>query len=64
MKIIMKRENETKELTGNKRVKAILRELDINPESVLVIKDGETLTPDTIIKDDEEIEILSVVSGG
>ncbi|UMZ73997.1 MoaD/ThiS family protein [Natranaerofaba carboxydovora] len=64
MKIIMKRDNEIKELAGNKRVKDILKELDVNPESVLVIKDGETLTPDTIVKDDEEIEILSVVSGG
>ncbi len=64
MKVILKRENTVKEIEGKKKVKEVLKELDINPESVLVIKDGETLTLDTLLYEDDEVEILSVVSGG
>lgn len=64
MKIILRRENTVKELEGNLPVKEILKKLDINPESVIVIKEGETLTLDTVVDNDNEIEILSVVSGG
>lgn len=60
----MRRENTTRELEGKLPVKKILEKLDLNPESVIVLKDNETLTLDTIVEDDDTIEILSVVSGG
>ncbi|OWZ84787.1 MoaD/ThiS family protein [Natranaerobius trueperi] len=60
----MKTSNKTFELSGSKKVSEILKELDLNSESVLVVKDGELLTRDRLVKDEEIIEIISVVSGG
>lgn len=60
----MRREQTVKEISGNHTVKNILRMLNINPENVLVMKDKRLLTPDVMVKDNEEIEIWPVTSGG
>ena len=64
MNIVLKGKNTEYKLSGHQKVSQILKALDINPETVLVIKDGEILTRDHIVKDSDEIEIISVVSGG
>ncbi len=67
MKIIVCNEKEqTKEEIGfsGKKVKELLQQLNINPETVLVIRKDEVLTEDEILNEDEQIEILSVISGG
>lgn len=64
MKVVLRREGTVKEITGNHKVKNILRMLEINPENVLVLKNKQLLTPDVTVKDDEEIEIWPVTSGG
>jgi sulfur carrier protein len=52
------------EVAGPKRVSVLLRDLDINRESVLVIR-GDTLVPgDDLLDDDDVIEIRPVISGG
>ncbi len=60
----VKLENREIEFPGRKKVRHILRELDLNPEEIVVLKDGEPITEDTMIREDEEIEILIVVSRG
>ncbi len=49
-----------------KRVKLekLLLELCINPEDVLVLKDGRLVTEDTVLEDGDEVEIYEVVSRG
>lgn len=42
----------------------VLRQLDIVPESVLVIRDSTLLTRDERIDDEDEIEVRPVLSGG
>lgn len=42
----------------------LLLELKINPEEVLVIRNGEIITLEENLEDSDTIEILSVVSGG
>lgn len=54
----------TLELHGHRSVQSILRELDLNPESVLVIKGDTLLTADTVVEEDEEIEVRPAISGG
>ena len=49
---------------GGRRVKDILRELAVIPETVLVIRDDELVTTDQLIRDDETIELRPVMSGG
>jgi len=49
---------------GLKRVIDIFKELNLNPEEYLVIRDGKVLTEDEEVKGDDEIELIRVISGG
>ena len=51
-------------VVGGRRVKEILRELDVIPETVLVIRGDELVTTDQVVRDDETIELRPVMSGG
>ena len=42
----------------------LLEELNVNPETVLVVKNDEVLTNDNGLQDNDKITFLSVVSGG
>lgn len=52
------------EVAGNRRVKEVLRELDILPETVLVIRGDDLVTADQLLRDDDTIELRPVMSGG
>lgn len=54
----------TTTLKGNKKVREVLKELNLNPEAVLVIREDELLTEDTELYDSDEIKIVNVISGG
>jgi sulfur carrier protein ThiS len=41
-----------------------LKKLEILPESVICVRDGDLVTEDTILKDGETIKLVSVISGG
>jgi sulfur carrier protein ThiS len=45
-------------------VKDILKEFNLLENTVLVVRDEELLTPDTLLKKNDFIKIISVVSGG
>lgn len=49
---------------GPKRVEQVLRELEILPDTVLVIRADELIPEDEIVADGETIEIRPVISGG
>jgi sulfur carrier protein len=52
------------EVPGPVRVHALLDRLELNRESVLVIR-GDTLVPgDVLLLDTDEVEIRPVISGG
>ena len=52
------------EVVGPIRVLALLDRLELNRESVLVVR-GDTLVPgDALLADDDTIEIRPVISGG
>ena len=52
------------EVEGPKTVVALLQELDIVPESVLVIRNKTLMTRDERVDDADEIEVRPVLSGG
>jgi len=68
MKIYIEKDNKfidikvskTKNITG----KQLLEELNINPSTIILIKNNEVVLDDEILENDNEIKILSVVSGG
>jgi sulfur carrier protein ThiS len=41
-----------------------LYKIDVLPESVLATRLGEMITDDEILKDGEEVKLISVISGG
>jgi sulfur carrier protein ThiS len=41
-----------------------LIKIDVPPETVLAIREGEMITEDEILKDGEVIKLIAVISGG
>jgi sulfur carrier protein ThiS len=51
-------------IEGGRPVGSVLDELGIAVDTVLVIRAGELITRETSVRDDEELEIRPVISGG
>ncbi len=64
MKVIMRNPRREIEVAGGRRVKDVLRALDIVPETVLVIRGDDLITADQVVRDDDVIELRPVMSGG
>jgi len=54
----------TVEVKGPKKVKELLRELNLVIEAHLVIKGNDLVTEDEMLYDGDQIEIRPVISGG
>lgn len=52
------------DIDGPMSVVKLLKKLDIQRESVLVIRDGTLVPGDALLPDDAEVEIRPVISGG
>ena len=52
------------EVSGSRRVGQLLQELDLNAEAHIVIRKQELLTTDDLLSSEDEIEVLSAISGG
>ena len=52
------------EIDAPKQVKVVLRDLDIDPETVLVIRGEDLLTREDVIGTNDVVEIRPVISGG
>lgn len=64
MKVILRHPKREVQVTGPKRVRDVLAELDIVAESVLVISGDALLLSTEIVEDDAVIELRPVISGG
>ena len=64
MKVTLRNPKRELDVAGPVRVHALLERLELNRESVLVIR-GDTLVPgDVLLEDSDVIEIRPVISGG
>jgi sulfur carrier protein len=64
VKVLLRNPKREVEVTGPVRVHALLERLELNRESVLVIR-GDTLVPgDVLLEDSDVVEIRPVISGG
>ena len=52
------------EFNGRRRVRELLKDLDLLPGTVMVIRNDELITEEDVVGADEAIEIRSVISGG
>jgi sulfur carrier protein len=64
VKVVLRNPRREVEVAGNRRVKDVLRELHIIPETVLVIRGDDLITTDQMVRDDDVIELRPVMSGG
>lgn len=68
MKVILHHPKRNADIRGPKKVSQLLRELDILPETVLVIlltgEKSELITEEASLSDQDTIEIRPVISGG
>jgi len=64
MKVVLRNPRRELELPAPRTVEALLRELGVVPESVLVIRNDTLVTRDERLDDEDVVEIRPVVSGG
>jgi sulfur carrier protein len=64
MKILLNHPVREVEVKGPRRVREVLKELSLLPESVLVVRGDDLVTEDELLADEDRIEIRPVISGG
>ena len=64
MKVVLRNPRREVEVQGPKRVQALLTELGVNRESVLVIRGDTLVTHDVVLDDTDVVEVRNVTSGG
>ncbi len=64
MKVRLRNPDREVEVVGGRPVKAVLDELGVSPDTVLVIREGELVTRETRLDETDEIEVRPVISGG
>jgi sulfur carrier protein ThiS len=64
MRVRLRNPDREVELAGPKRVRELLAELGVDPDTVLVIRERELITREVPLREDDEIEIRPVISGG
>ncbi len=56
--------NKAWELKGGITARDAIRKVGLNPEAVLILRDGELITDDVILRDGDVVTLVPVVSGG
>ena len=64
VKVLLRNPRREVEISGPTTVTGLLRQLDINPESVLVIRGDELVARDGTLDEADDVEIRPVISGG
>jgi sulfur carrier protein len=64
MRVVLRNPVREVELAGRRRVRELLRELGVLPETVLVIRGRELLTVDDVVREEDTVELRPVISGG
>lgn len=60
--ILRKKEYELEGKTT--KVKVALQQLELSPEAYLLVRDGELLNENDLLRDGDVVKIVAVISGG
>ena len=64
MKVVLRNPRREVEVAGGRRVKDVLKDLNVIPETVIVIRGDTLITADQLVDDADTIELRPVMSGG
>jgi sulfur carrier protein len=64
MKVQLSHPERSVEIKGPKRVRELLRELNLVAEAHLVIRGDDLVTEDEVLADTDHVEVRPVISGG
>lgn len=64
MKVLLRNPRRELEIPGPLRVHALLERLQLQRESVLVIRGDTLVTGDAVLQDGDDVEVRPVISGG
>jgi sulfur carrier protein ThiS len=64
VKVVLRNPDRELDLAGDRLVREVLAELSIDPDTVLVIRDGELITRHERVDDADAVEVRPVISGG
>lgn len=64
MKVKLRNPDREVDVMGGRSVQAVLAELDVNPDTVLVIRAGALITRQDRVGEDDVLEVRPVISGG
>jgi len=52
------------ELPGGMTVRDAIKKVGLSPETILATRKGKLLTDDEILREDDQIKLIAVISGG
>jgi sulfur carrier protein len=64
MDIFIEKEDKKLKMKFKGTAKELLKKLDLNIETVLIVRNDELITEDDVINDKDSVKFLSVISGG
>jgi sulfur carrier protein ThiS len=64
VKVVLRNPDRELDLAGSRLVREVLADLSIDPDTVLVIRDGELITRHERVDDTDRLEVRPVISGG
>lgn len=63
MKVFLEREKKWVDVQATS-MRDVVKALNLNPTTVLLVKNQKLVTEDTLVTEADEVKILSVISGG
>jgi len=64
MKVFIEKTGERKELLFNGKGVDLCEKLNINIETIIIVRNGSIITEDILLEDSDNVDLLSVISGG
>jgi len=64
VKVVLRNPDRELDVAGDRLVREVLAELAIDPDTVLVIRQGELITRHERVDDEDLLEVRPVISGG
>jgi sulfur carrier protein ThiS len=64
MRVVLRPQQRTVEMTGRRTVARMLRELGVVPGTAMVIRQDTLLLDTEVLEDSDEVEVRAVISGG